>query len=123
MGPGVIAFVRVCLVAATGLLLGGVGAFAWSQRRRQAAIDLLKQHDPARWRHLDREGGQNALRKWADKHPDAEDDDRLREALWGVKRMQQLAGRFAIPGIVLLVACLSILGLGPSGLGHVMSQR
>lgn len=102
--------VRACLAAGGALLCAAAVCFGWTQRRRQAAIDLLREHSPARLRHLDREGGLHALRKWSDKHPDAEDDDRLREALLGMRRMLRVTGRFAVPGLVLCAIGMAIAG-------------
>ena len=103
-------FVQACLLVGGLLLVAAVVCFGWTQRRRQAAIDLLGKHSPARWQHLDREGGRHALRTWSDKHPDAEDDDRLREALLDMRRMQRITGRFAMPGLVLCAIGIAIAG-------------
>jgi hypothetical protein len=92
----------VFLVLGILLVVAAIVAYADANRRRGAAIDLLKERNPGQWRHLDREGGQHALRKWSEKDPESVDDAAVRAVLQGARRSKQWTDRLLLPGVVLL---------------------
>jgi hypothetical protein len=102
------------LAVGVALLVAAIVASANAQRRRDAAIDLLKERNPGQWRHLEREGGRYALRKWAEKDPEQVEDAAVRAVLEGARRSKRWTDRLLVPGAVLvgIVAVAHGLGLG-----------
>jgi hypothetical protein len=84
------------------LVVAAIVAYADAGRRRGSAIELLRERNPGQWRHLDREGGLYALRKWSEKNPEDVDDDVLRAVLEGARRSKQWTDRLLLPGVGLL---------------------
>ena len=102
------------LALGVALLVAAIVASADAQRRRDAAIELLKERNPGQWRFLDREGGRYALRKWSEKDPEQVEDDALRAVLERARRSKRWTDRLLLPGAALvgLVALVHGLGLG-----------
>lgn len=94
------------------LLAAAIMASADSQRRRDAAIALLKERNPGQWRHLDREGGRYALRKWSEKDPEQVEDDAVRAVLEGARRSKRWTDRLLLTGVVLVLWVVVIRSLG-----------
>jgi hypothetical protein len=92
----------VFLVLGIALVVAAIVAYADASRRRDAAIALLKERSPGQWQHLDREGGQHALRKWSEKDPESIDDAAVRAVLEGARRSKQWTDRLLLPGVALL---------------------
>ena len=112
--PMLAALAMPVLVAGAALLVAAIVAAANAQRRRDAAIDLLKVRNPGQWGHLEREGGRHALRKWAEKDPEQVEDEAVRAVLESALRSKRWTDRLVLPGAALvgLVAVFHGLGLG-----------